>query len=135
MLQSARTAGRALCRQRPARSACRCGLDLLEGALAWCLVRPPAQETGAVAEPTAADMIITNFDDELRSQRLLLSGALGAPPAGTSRRVAGEARRLDKPFELPGQRPAVEVVQCRGKPDVIELAFAVVEAEQQGAHP
>src|SRR5712672_2969176 len=111
MLRSARTVGPAHCRRRAPRSFRR-GLDLLEGALAWRLIRPPAQETGSVAEPTAADMIITNFDDEFRSQRLPLSGALGAPPAGTSRRVAGEPRRLDKPFELPGQSPAVEVVQC-----------------------
>jgi len=80
-------------------------------------------------------MIVADFDDQFGAQRLPLSGALGAPPAGTSGRVAGEAWRLDKPFELPGQGPAVEVVQCRGKPDMIELAFAVVEAEQQGAHP
>ena len=88
-----------------------------------------------MAEPAAADMIVAHLDHEFRPQRLPFSGTLGAPPAGAARRVAGESGRLDKAFELPGQRLAVEVVQCRGKPDVIELAFAVVEAEQQGTHP
>ena len=130
MLRSARTAGRARCRRHPLRSL-RGDLDLLERALAWRFVRPPPNETGPVAEPTAADMIVANLHDEFRSQRLPLAGALGTPPAGAARCVAGEAGRHDKPFELPGQRLAVEVVQCRGKPDVVELAFAVVEAEQQ----
>src|SRR5947207_15493653 len=133
MLRSARTAGRARCRRLPRRSGRR--LDLLERTLARRLVGPPSQEAGPMAEPAAADMIVTNFDDQFRPQRLPFSGTLGAPPAGAARRVAGESGRLDKAFELPGQRLAVEVVQCGGKSDVIELAFAVVEAEQQGTHP
>ena len=103
--------------------------DLLEGALARRLVGPPAQETGPVAKPAAADMVIANLDDQFEPQRLPFSGALGAPATGASRRVAGKARCPDERFELFGQRLAVEIVQCGGKPDIIELAFAVVEAE------
>ena len=84
-----------------------------------------------MAESAAADMIVANFDDQFWVHRLPFCGALGAPPAGASRRVAGEAGRHNEPFELLGQRVAVEVVQRRGKPDMVELAFAVVEAEEQ----
>src|SRR5271156_3751398 len=130
MLRSARIAGRARCRRRSARSRRR-GLDRLEGALTRRLVGTPAQEPGAMAEPAAADMIVANFDDQFWAHWLPFCGALGAPPAGASRRVAGEAGRHDQRFELLRQRLAVEIVQCRGKPDVIELALAVIEAEQQ----
>jgi hypothetical protein len=64
-------------------------------------------------------MIVANFDDEFRSQRLPFAGALGAPSAGAYRRVACKAGRRDQCFQLFRQRLAVEVVQCRGKPDMI----------------
>ena len=59
-----------------------------------------------MTEPAPADMIEPNFDDQIRPQGLPFAGALGAPPAGPARGIAGKARRLDNPFELPGQRPA-----------------------------
>src|SRR5437016_13591671 len=122
MWQSAKTAVPALFRRR--RSWRR---DLLKGALPRGLVGPPPQKSGAMAEPAATDMIIAHLGNQFQPQRLPLGGALGVPPAGTSRRIAGEAGRLDQRFEPCGQRPAVEIVQCRGKPDMIELAFLVVE--------
>src|SRR5271155_2442525 len=100
MLRSARIAGRARCRRRSARSRRR-GLDLLEGALTRRLVGTPAQEPGAMAEPAAADMIVANFDDQFWAHWLPFCGALGAPPAGASRRVAGEAGRHDQPLARP----------------------------------
>ena len=126
MSRSAKTAGRAPCRRRRWRLSPR-GFDLLEGAVAWRFVWSPAQETSAVAEPSAADVIVTNFDHQFGTQGLPLSGAFGAPPAGPSRCVAGKSRRHDQAFELAGQRLAVEIVKCSSEPDMIELAFIVVE--------
>src|SRR5438132_2362112 len=126
MLLSARTAGRARCRRHWARSrrhsarSRRRGFDLRERALAWRFVRSPAQKTGAVAEPSAADVIVTDLDHQFGTQELPLSGAFDAPPAGPPRRVASKPRRHDHAFELPCQRLTVELAQCRSKPDMIE---------------
>ncbi|MGC1888382.1 MAG: hypothetical protein WA709_20195 [Stellaceae bacterium] len=79
-----------------------------------------------MAEPAAADMIVADLDDQFRAQRLPLAGALGAPPAGASRRVAGKARRFNQRFELFGQRLAMEIMECRSESDMVEPAFAVV---------
>jgi hypothetical protein len=76
-------------------------------------------------------MIITDLDDEFRTQRLPFAAALRAPSAGTAGCIAGETGRLDETFELLGQGPAIEVVKRRGKADMVELAFIIVEAEQQ----
>src|ERR1700730_10929224 len=108
MWLSAKAVVRAGCRRRSRRNRCR--LDLPEGALARRFVRSLTQKTGAVAEPSAADVIVTDFDHQFGTQGLPLSGAFGAPPAGPSRRVAGKSRRHDQAFELAGQRLAVEIV-------------------------
>src|SRR5213078_1562128 len=68
---------------------------LIELALRWLLIRPPAQEFCAVTKAAAGEVIVLDFDDELGSERLPLDGALGGPAAWATGGVAGEARRLD----------------------------------------
>src|SRR5438094_5806148 len=74
-------------------------LHLVHGALARRLVRTPAQELGAVAEPAAREMIVADLHHQLRRERLPLARALRAPPTRTPWRAAGEARGLDEPRE------------------------------------
>ena len=86
-----------------------------------------------MAKTAGRDMVVANFDDELRPQRRPLAGALGAPSARTPRRTAREAGRRNEPLELFGQRRPVEIVQGRGKADVVEPALIIIKTEQQGA--
>src|SRR5215208_6867849 len=55
---------------------------LVEPALPRRLVRPPAQQCGAVPEPAFGHMVEADFDDEFGAERLPFAGALGAPAAG-----------------------------------------------------
>src|SRR5262245_2344400 len=109
------------------------GRELLERALARGLVGTEANELGAVAKAVAADLVVADLDHELRLHRAPLFGAFGAPPAWSSRRLAGEARRRDEGLELRRQRRAVLVGDGRGETDMVELAVSVVEPEQQRA--
>src|SRR3954469_6519000 len=79
-------------------------LQLIQRALPRRLVRTPAQDRGAVAETFAAEMIVTDFDDQLGFQRTPLRGTFGGPAARAPRRVAGESRRSDQSFEFCRQR-------------------------------
>src|SRR6185503_7365483 len=80
------------------------GRKLLERALLRVLVRAPPDKTGAVTEAASGHLIVADFDHEHRLQRLPLAGALRVPPAGTARRAAGEARRLDQGLQLLRER-------------------------------
>jgi hypothetical protein len=107
-------------------------LDLLEGALSGGLIGAPAQKHGAMPEAIAGDLIVAHFDDHLRPQWLPFGGALGVPSARTSRCRTGEAGRQDQPLQPLCQRLPIEMMECRGKADVIEPALIVIEPEQQG---
>src|SRR5687768_15045654 len=74
--------------------------ELIELALPWRLVGPPAQDGGAVAEALAAEMIVANLDHEFWLQRTPLCRTLGRPSARPARRVAGEPGRRYQRFEF-----------------------------------
>src|SRR5690348_343516 len=78
-------------------------------------------------------MIVTNFDNELRPERLPFARALGRPAARAARRLAGETGRLDQALEFLGQRPSIVRLDVRREADVIEQALVVVKAEQERA--
>src|SRR4051812_15847641 len=78
--------------------------QLIERALLRRLVRPPAQDRGAVAKSFAAEMIVADLDDQFRLQRAPLRRTLGGPAAGAARCIAGETGLCDQRFELLGQR-------------------------------
>src|ERR1043166_1610375 len=105
--------------------------QLILAALLRRLVRPPAQEFGAVAEAAAGDMVVAHFGDQLGPQRLPFAGPLGAPAARPAGRIAGEARRRDQLLQLSGQRLLVLGRDRRGEADMIEPALLVIEAEQR----
>src|SRR5438552_13545910 len=100
--------------------------DLIHRALARRLVRAPPHQPRAVPEAVAAEMIVTNLDDELGPERLPFAGAFGRPAAGAARRLAGEAWRLDQPFQFFRQGLAFARLDVRGEPDVIEEPLPVV---------
>src|SRR6266571_6211561 len=65
-------------------------LHLVHCALAKIFVRTPAQKSCAVSKPAAGKMIIGDFHDNFWRDWLPFAGALRAPTARSSRRVAGE---------------------------------------------
>src|SRR5690606_25850843 len=106
-------------------------LQLIERALAWRLVRPPAQKLRAVTEALACDVVVTHLDDELRPQRLPFGRALRAPPARRAGRPAREAGRLPERLEPLRQRPSGPSRDRGSKADVVEQAPIVVKTEQE----
>ena len=107
--------------------------DLLHGALPWRFFRAPAEESRAVTEAASGEVIELNFDHQPGSERLPLRGTSGAPAAGASGGFAREAGGLDQLLQFPGQGKAIVLVDRRGEADVIELAFVVVETQQERA--
>ena len=65
-------------------------LHLVHGALVRIFVRSPAQKSCAVSKPAAGKMIIADFHDNFWRDWFPFSGALRAPAARSSGRVAGE---------------------------------------------
>jgi hypothetical protein len=78
--------------------------DLIHRALPRRLIWPPAQEFRPVAKALPGEMIVSNFDDEPRLERLPLCRAAGRPSARPARRAASESRPRDEPLELDGER-------------------------------
>ena len=76
--------------------------DLVHGALAGRFIRTPAHEPGAVAEAATGEMVVGDFDDELRIERFPLSGAFGGPATRSAGSAAGEAGRFAQSFEFFG---------------------------------
>src|ERR1044071_1842216 len=71
---------------------------LVEPALPRRLVRPPAQQCGAVAEAAFAHVVIAHLDDELGAERLPFAGALGVPAAPTRPRAPRAAAGAAPPL-------------------------------------
>src|SRR4051812_10683399 len=86
-----------------------------------------------MAEAVTGKMIVADLDDKLRVERLPLRRACGRPPAWSTGRIAGEARRSDQLLQLLGQLRFVLARDRRREADVIELAIVVIESEQQRA--
>ena len=55
--------------------------QLFEGALLRRFVGTPAEKLRSVSESLSGKMIVFDFDDQARSERLPFGGALGAPAA------------------------------------------------------
>src|SRR5690242_5090914 len=95
------------------------GLQLVDGALVGRLVRPPAQEAGAVTEAAAGDLVVADLGDQPGLERLPLGRARGRPAARPARRVAGEPWTADQFLQLCGQRRAVLGRDRGSKADVM----------------
>src|SRR6478735_9133981 len=106
-------------------------LELIERALPWRLVRPPAQDGGAVAKPLAAEMIVRNLDDEFRLQWAPLRRAFGRPAAWAARRIAGKPGFCDQRLKLRRQRRLFLLLDRRAESDMVQQSLIVVESEQQ----
>src|SRR4051794_38482948 len=104
--------------------------ELVESALPRRLVRPPAQQRGAMAEAVRGDLIIAHLDHEFRPERLPLGGAFRAPPARAARGAAGEAGRLDERFELVSEGPLFGGRQGRSEADVVQQSVVAIEAQK-----
>src|SRR5438067_522807 len=78
--------------------------NLIELTLRGLLVRTPSQKLCSMTKAAAGEVIVLNFDDEFRGERLPFCGSLSRPTARTAGSVASEARRLDQFFQLLSQR-------------------------------
>src|SRR3954453_5408178 len=106
---------------------------LLHRALARPLFRPPAQELRAVAETALREIVVLDFADQLRPQRLPFRAFLARP----SRRAAGNAHferiLAAQRFELPRQRVAFVFFVAGAVAEVDEASFVLVQAEEERA--
>src|ERR1700694_1901271 len=87
-----------------------------------------------MAKSTAGHVIEADFDHQLRRQRFPLFAALGAPSAGAAWCLPRKSRRFDERLEFGEQRLAFVSFQTRRKAHMMELAFFVIESQQQRAH-
>jgi hypothetical protein len=62
-------------------------VNLIDRALSRRLIGPKAEQLGPVAKPIARYVVVSDFDDQLRLQRLPFAAALRAPAAGPARRL------------------------------------------------
>src|SRR4051812_29657295 len=109
--------------------------DLIHRALLRRLVRSPAEKLRAVAEPPLGEVVVLNFDDQLRVERFPFAAALGAPARRAARRAAGEAAALlsclAQLFDFGRQVRALLGGECRAEADVVEQSVAIIQPEQE----
>ncbi len=86
-----------------------------------------------MAKPIAGEMIVLHLDDQLGFQGFPFRGALRAPAAGSTRRIACEPRWSDKLLEAPSESWFFLAGECRREPDVMKQARPVIQAEQEGS--
>ena len=106
-------------------------LHLIHRTLARSFVGTPSQKIRAVPEPATGKMVIRNFDDHSWSDWFPFAGAVRAPTAGSSGRVASEARWFSKRFKSFRQVAALFSGESRGESDVMKQAIVPIKAEQQ----
>src|ERR1700719_4135544 len=85
-------------------------LHLLHGAGARGFFGTPVEQSCAVTEPAAGEMVELNFGDEFVVQRLPFQRMFGAPTAQPAGGFAGEAGSLDHLFEVFGQSREILVL-------------------------
>src|SRR5712675_2461597 len=124
-------------------------LELIEGAVARTLVIPPPAELRRVSKATPLHVVVRDFDDELRTQRLPRQILSRAPPtlrAGPAMRLAIRVRLRLRPIpprmsvervlaiwsEKLHQLQTLRVGKARADADVLEVSALVVQPEQQG---
>src|SRR5690348_11032196 len=105
--------------------------DLSSSALPGRFVGSPAEQMGSMPKPAAGEMVVGNLYHPLGRKRLPFFASPGAPSAWATGFVARKSRRLDRLFELGGESRAVFKGDGRGKPDVVEFARPVVQAQKQ----
>lgn len=86
-----------------------------------------------MAKPVAAEMIVADFDDQLRLQRTPFGGAVRRPAARTAGRIAGKTWILDQGFELCRQCRLLLLLERGRKANMVQQPFVVIEPKQQGA--
>ena len=105
--------------------------ELIHLTLLRRFVRSPAEQLGAMAKTIAGHMIVANFDNEFRLERLPDIFLSLVPTARSPRGGAGEAGRGDESFEFFRQRRAVGGGDARGESDVVQQTHRVVETKEQ----
>src|SRR4051812_8599453 len=68
--------------------------NLVHRALLRRFIGTPSKDFGAMPEPFPGEMIVGDFDNDFGIDRFPFAGALGAPPAWATGRVAGKAGRF-----------------------------------------
>src|SRR6185437_7733560 len=91
------------------------------------------QDRRAVAKPVTAEMIVADFDAQLRLQRTPFGGAVRRPAARATRRVACKTWIFDQRLEPFGQRGLVLLLDRGSKTNMVQQPLVVIESKQKGA--
>src|SRR3954447_10089043 len=101
-------------------------LHLVHRALLRGLVRTVTMDLCSVPESAAGEMIIGDFDHNLRIDRLPFAGSFRAPAARPAGSIPSESRFLPERLELFREGRAFGRLKSGRKPDVMEQAIIVV---------
>src|SRR6476660_7573414 len=102
------------CRQEPQTRAA-APRDLIERALSRRLIGPPAEQMRAMPKAIAREVVVLNFDDQLRPQRLPLGAAFRAPATRAARSAARKTRRLNQRLHELGDFFSVSRFEARSE--------------------
>jgi hypothetical protein len=101
--------------------------NLVEGALPWSFVRPPAQKLRAARESTRAEVSVSDLGDEIRLEWSPFFETFGARAAQAARSIACEARLAPKPFQFLDQSSPNSVVDRGREPDMVQRSVFVIK--------
>src|SRR5207244_7164513 len=104
-------------------------LDLVHGALAWHFVGTPAQDFRSMPKTPAGEMIICDFDHDLRSDRFPLASPLRTPTTRAARRVTCESRWFSQRLEFFCQSAAVACFKGGRETDMVKQSIIAVQSE------
>src|SRR3954469_24755270 len=86
-----------------------------------------------MAKSLAAEVIVTDLNDQLWLERAPLCRALRRPAARTPPRLAAKARRCDQGFKLRRQRRLFLLLDRGGEANMVQRSVVIKQAEQQRA--
>src|SRR5436309_2769082 len=95
------------------------------------LIGPETHELCAMAKPLTGEVVVLDFDDQLRLKRFPLARPASAPPAGTAGGISRKARAAPQWLKYFDQIGPVFRREAGCKADVIQETFVVIQPEQQ----
>src|SRR6476620_1115004 len=106
--------------------------ELIHLTLPRRLVGPPAEQFRAMAETIARDMIIANFDNEFRLERVPDVLLALIPSAWSPRSGTGEAGWCDEFFEFLRESRPVGGGYARSEANVMQQTVRIIETKEEG---
>jgi hypothetical protein len=86
-----------------------------------------------VAKPAAREMVVLNFDHELRGERFPLRRPFGTPATWPPGRLPGEARLFNELFQFWSKLFFLLRFESGTEANVVEQAIVVVQSKKERA--